>query len=570
MRPTCLAVAVLTLVASLGLAAGPLAPTASAYAVSLVSGTSGPVMRWATKNLSYYLHPACSEDIETDACLAAVEESFAQWTGHACSDVSFTNLGMSDNDTTTILPGTTNGKNELVWIEDSRWVFGSAVLGVTGPVFGGDGVIAEADIIFNGLHHTWSVEGAFGDMDVMNVAVHEIGHYFGLQHVLPPYSATEPPTMSPQADPSLKSRTPEEEDVLGLCFLYPATTHTCETDDDCPFLLQNVAGSESYVGVLSCDDGLCGGVSTELPSGKGEAGDLCYSAADCADGLSCESSGGGFGGGAPSTCVQPCTNDTQCPDGLSCVSGKCDDPDNPSGTPGLGQPCVGVWDCVPNVCLEADHGAWCRELCFGAGDCSDGWECDIQFFGVAGGCVPPGGGFGDGEDCSAPGDCVSGICSSGLCTTDCDVLDPACPDGTLCAADEGDTTAGHCLPPGVGEDGAACDTALDCLAGFCDDGACATPCDPTAVAPCAAPLICEQGEGDLGRCSPPDDPDDPSGDGEPGDGTDPDGDAGGGDGDGGGCAGSKTPPLWPAALCLAVWWVQTRRQPIADSGQPDV
>ncbi len=546
------------------LCVGPLCPPAGAYAVSLVNGTSGPMLRWGTRNLSYYLHPACSEDIETEACLAALEDSFAQWTGHACSDISFTNLGMSDNTSTTVTPGTTNGKNELVFIEDSRWVWGSAVLGITGPVFGGDGLIAEADIIFNGLHHTWSIDGAFGDMDVMNVAVHEIGHYFGAQHVLPPYSASEPPTMAPQADPSLKSQTPEAEDVRGLCFLYPATSYTCASDDDCPFILQNVGGIESYVGVLQCEEGLCGGVSTELPQGKGDAGDLCYSSADCAAGLSCESSGGAFGGGGPSTCVQPCTNDSQCADGLVCVGGRCDDPDNPAGTPGLGQPCVGVWDCVPNVCLEADHGAWCRELCFGPGTCAEGWECDLQFFGFAGGCVPLGGGFADGAACAAPGECLSGVCSSATCTTDCDVLDGAgtCPLGSICAADAGASTAGHCLPAGGGLDGDGCGSALECASGLCSGGVCGTPCDPAARSGCPEGSECGPGDGDLGTCGPAGGPGPGGEDAADAIGGDPVADAGpgadrGSSGHGGGCAGGGVPgdtPLWMWCIgALGVW-----------------
>ena len=94
-------------------------PTAPARAssVSLVSGDSGPVVQWFTSALEFYLHPACSDDLPVDACLDEVRASFGQWLGSGCSDVSFTDLGYSNNLGLLPVGGPSNGRNELGWVE---------------------------------------------------------------------------------------------------------------------------------------------------------------------------------------------------------------------------------------------------------------------------------------------------------------------------------------------------------------------------------------------------------------------------------------------------------------------
>ena len=137
---------------------------------------------------------------------------------HRMLEGDFEELGDAPNPNVTVLTGNSpDGVNSLVWIEDDNWSLGKWVLGVTGPIITQDGSLVEADIAFNGLHLTWTTDGN-GGTDLESVAVHEIGHMFGMQHNLGPYNWAEPPTMTPNIQPKLKSRTPEWDDQMCACF----------------------------------------------------------------------------------------------------------------------------------------------------------------------------------------------------------------------------------------------------------------------------------------------------------------------------------------------------------------
>ncbi|MEC9071384.1 MAG: hypothetical protein VX938_03355, partial [Myxococcota bacterium] len=125
------------------------------YAVSLVNGDSGPIVKWPTKTATYALHPECSEDLQPSECHQELRASFQQWSS-PCSGLVFSEQEMSSNRSLTSVGGSTNGINELAFIEDNAWYFGSFVLGVAGPVFSLNGDVIESDIAFNGLHHKWT------------------------------------------------------------------------------------------------------------------------------------------------------------------------------------------------------------------------------------------------------------------------------------------------------------------------------------------------------------------------------------------------------------------------------
>ena len=81
--------------------------------------------------------------------------------------------------------GGANQNNEVTWVEDSDWSYGSGVLGVAAPLwYVASGQIIEADIAFNGLHHQWTTGEPINAVDVKSVVLHEVGHWFGIQHYL--------------------------------------------------------------------------------------------------------------------------------------------------------------------------------------------------------------------------------------------------------------------------------------------------------------------------------------------------------------------------------------------------
>jgi hypothetical protein len=546
------------------------ATPAHGYAVSLSQGDTGQLLKWDLQSVSYSLHPQCSEDISpTSACLDELRASFGMWATD-CSGLAFVEGEPSSNlSLTSLANGSANGINELAFIEDSSWTYGTYVLGVTGPYYSPvTGVISEADIAFNGLQHKWNVgQGGFNTQDVMNVAVHEIGHMVGLQHALSGYDPSNPPTMATTADPSLKSQTPEPDDYAGLCFLYPAESHGCSADTDCPYILDQGMQGEYYVGSLACEDGLCGGLSNAVPAG--ELGETCIQDSDCVDGLAC--SGG--------LCAQSCVTDEDCPTPYICSGSTCTDPSGSSGTgpthAEMLTECEGDFDCFGSgggfdfsnlgLCMPADDGkSYCRLVCMFGVECgAPCLECVTgakqTLLGAADVCLPKDGCSERGELCTGDVECDSGLCIEQACAEACVVGDETCPQGEACARFSQATLDGMCSPVGGLDTGAECSRDDLCRSLLCLDQLCASPCDLETGEPCKDGA-CESTLGDesVGTCEPGSEPDPPPPELDP---DDPSSASSSGKSSSGGCGGGAPPtsPLW-LLLTLALSVGRSRRR----------
>lgn len=479
---------------------------ALAYSVSLAGGTTGDIVKWPTDNLTYYLHQSCSADLPSSACLDELRASFAAWSSVGCTGITFQELGLSSGLKLTAIGYSTNDMNELAFIENSQWPYGTYTLGVTSPVFWQDGTVIEADIAFNGYLQSWSMSGQSYTTDVMNVAVHEIGHFFGLQHVLGGYSTGDPPTMAPTADPFMASRTPNADDQKGVCFLAPALAYSCSSDDDCPFVVDDYAdGQEYYVGQIPCESGWCGGSSQQPPSGDGQLGDTCVHDNDCASPMFCQPLGDGSG-----VCTTQCqTASPNCPAGFECVAysnqpslGVCLEDQGGTGDPKkeVGEPCESSYDCETMLCVAESGGAFCRQQCTSASQCPDGQTC-MSLSGVSfGACFeaeepPPSGGKDIGESCESGAECESGLCAgdgySFTCTEPCQDQDD-CPAGYQCYPLDGG--GGGCFKTEGKDVGDSCSLAADCLSGKCvsiggSPYFCTDVCASTADCPCGMQCI---------------------------------------------------------------------------------
>lgn len=391
-----LAVAVLSL----------LAPVASrAYSVSLVGNT--PV-RWRNATVPFYLDADGTKDISSTGDLDAVRRGVKSWNDVDCSKLVLSELGTTTSTNTNLL-GYNNDINELVWLEDSRWEFSDAVLAVTTPVFSPtNGEIFEADITFNGenVYDPWTTNGS--GTDVESVAVHELGHFFGLQHVLEGSSMADPPTMSPYVDPDLKTRTLTLDDKKGACFLYPQTgAYACSAHADCPRVVEDDynSGQEFYSANSVCSTGTC--VYTEIQPGSTPIGGFCTSDRDCSGDLFCQplAQSGSY-------CAKNCTTNASCPSGFTCMrysnssGGACIDDDVLNGgTPNT------TCDC--DVSTACDGSCSCDPECGGSGLC----ECDATTA-----CDPS---CGCDPECDGPGSCACDTTTA--CTDGCD-CDPECKD----------------------------------------------------------------------------------------------------------------------------------------------
>jgi len=460
-----------------------------AFGIETLDDTlKGTIVRWNALPISYYLDEGGTNGLTASQAQQCFRDSFRDWEAVDCSRLAFRELGTTSNKR--VLPMSSsynvyqNGRNELVWINDSTWTFGSQVLGVT--MTNGTwnwGTITESDIAFNGRNYKWNLTGTIGywnnDMDCKSVAIHEIGHLFGLQHVLSGASVTDPPTMAPAVDPQGRSASLARDDQLGACFLYPeGQYYTCTKNSECPKVVghNSRTGEEYEVGQIYCQNGYCQGGGGSAPNSV-EMGGTCSTNTDCVQGLTCRNYYS-----ETKICTTTCDplND-QCPDQF-----HCEVPQGETASlcmPGskkipVGEPCTRSYDCSTSFCFPAPDGSGmtCRVSCTRDGNqCAPNEACWSVSASSTGGCYPK-----DqvpvpkkklDVECAADGECESGLCYSEegetpRCRLRCDPASPFCYAGYWCR-DLGNGS-GACIPgDGKKADGEECAEQQECRSGWC-------------------------------------------------------------------------------------------------------
>jgi hypothetical protein len=390
-----------------------------------------------------------------------------------------------------------DGVNNIFW--QSNWTLGSQVIGVTISTFGGscgtltDGTgrmwnlscTQDADIQFNDRDYTWTDDGT--GTDVGSIAVHEYGHFIGLDHCNNNNTCNLGTAVMYAAYAGGEIRVPFNDDVTGACALYPGTMGgigwPCSATGQCTsgLCVNPTQGGYCSQTCGACPTGyLCGANPQNTAQqvcikddGLNHA--LCQTCSglpnSCANGGQCVS---GIPEPTSGRCVTPCPNpaamDGACPMYYGCYQRQGDP--NHYCVP-KSQDCTNLMhfsqlmlgqNCDPTMatvqCATGlDCIGICSMTCTGApnqGSCPAGYACAT--FNFQGGmmmsyCAPP---VNEGENCSGTKACPVGPCLTNaqgiyLCYRDCSANPNICNNAQTCLAVmvQGAGVDHICDPPGV-------------------------------------------------------------------------------------------------------------------------
>src|SRR5512139_549841 len=210
------------------LAGGAASPAMAYQTYTVRSGGRVVTLKWQHFPVRYFVTDRAAAGISADDFQSAVSRAFNTWQGVSTATVSAQFAGFTPAD-----PFDDDGMTTLGFLSRPDL---ARVLGATEYLFDTTtGEIVEADIFFNSAF-PWSVSasGESGKYDLESIALHEIGHLFGLGHsalgeteLLPTgrrrVIAAES-VMFPiaYAAGNISDRTLKADDIAGISEIYPS------------------------------------------------------------------------------------------------------------------------------------------------------------------------------------------------------------------------------------------------------------------------------------------------------------------------------------------------------------
>lgn len=202
-----------------------LAGSAALWAhVRLIHPSNGSPLWWNTPNsIGIVINDIGSDNISDGSDELALRNAIEEWNGIAGSS-----LRLVENTSPSAQARTDWASNSIHLLyfdeNDSSGYFpnGSSTVAITPVWFFSNGRIDDADVLFNGKGFDFTTTAETGRYDIMDVAVHEIGHLVGLDH-----TGWAGGSMYPYVDPTvILHRSISDDERNGMRSAYPQGSHS--------------------------------------------------------------------------------------------------------------------------------------------------------------------------------------------------------------------------------------------------------------------------------------------------------------------------------------------------------
>ena len=213
---------------------------AAAYEIARTATEAQHELHWDRPLIPFSLVIDGQEGPDPSDLDDALVASFQSW-----GEVSSTAVQFLRDDSEVAPVSEPDGRNVLYWTEDG-WDHDPLVIALTSINYYPDtGLIADADIDFNGEEFVWTTSLDAPRVDAQSIATHEIGHVFGLDHSEVPDAAMWwEYVIYPNGTGETRQRTLHDDDIQGISYLYPCSEHKVVVDDE----------MVSSTGQYSCDE----------------------------------------------------------------------------------------------------------------------------------------------------------------------------------------------------------------------------------------------------------------------------------------------------------------------------
>lgn len=190
----------------------------------------GIALYWPTSCVGYSIQKDASSQVDLATVTQLTRQAFDAWQNASCDgqspSVTAVDLGPVSCDQ---LEYDADFKNaNVIMFRDESWPYTGAVLALTTVTYALDtGKIRDADMELNSAQAQFTTTDAGVQVDLLSILTHEAGHFLGLAH-----SPEAGATMNADYPPmSTTLRTLEEDDVAGLCAIYPpGRDATCDSE----------------------------------------------------------------------------------------------------------------------------------------------------------------------------------------------------------------------------------------------------------------------------------------------------------------------------------------------------